>query len=82
MDSNSRRMLQKLWKDRHTHSESELQEIEQRLIRVEVGLDPVATQSGAHIHLLGGSQTVDAEAIDWDALLVSPLNTAIPAFPT
>lgn len=81
MDANSRRMLQKLWKDRHTHPGGELQEIEQRLIRVETGLDPVATQSGAHIHLLGGSQTVDAEAIDWDALLASPLATAIPELP-
>lgn len=82
MNANERRILFKLWKDRHTHPGGELQEIEQRLIRVETGLDPVATQSGAHIHLLGGSQTVDAEAIDWDALLALPLATAIPAFPT
>src|SRR5690606_22102474 len=79
---NLQRQVNKLYKERHTHASDEGAELEHRVTVIESRLDPVASRVGAHIHLLGGSQTVDAEAIDWDALLASPLATAIPELPT
>src|SRR5690606_12282030 len=43
---------------------------------------PADASTGAHLHLLADEQEVDAEPIEFAALLASPLATTIPAFPT
>lgn len=72
MDSaNSLRRLNKLWKDRHTHTDDD-SDLEQRIIRIETGVDTVYNHTGAYIHLVGDSQTVDDDQVEWSSLLKVP----------
>lgn len=81
MDANSLRRLSWLWKHRHTHSDGDGDELEHRVTVIEARVDTTAS-TGAHLHLLGGSQTVDDEAVEWSSLFATPLAFPIPSFPT
>ena len=42
---------------------------------------PANAATGAHLHLLAGSQAVDDEAVEWSSLFAAPLAFPTPSFP-
>ncbi|HEX7099654.1 MAG TPA: hypothetical protein VF377_10465 [Acidimicrobiia bacterium] len=56
--SNLERIVNKLWSMRHTHDDDTGSDLEQRIIRIETGLDPITAQFGAHVHASAETQEI------------------------